>query len=281
KLTTAGVPVLIDLGLAKLYARGSQTIGAALAFTPGYAPPEQYQASGATDGRTDVYGLGATLYFLLTGYQPTEAPARIAARALPNPRVLNPGLSGPTEAAVLRAMALDPAERQQTAAVLLAELRQARAALASSTPAPATPAVPLPVAPHQRQASAAAESEVADLTVPASAPVADPPGLAALRALPATVSRLLAKREAPGPDEARAVVAAILGVVFLALSLLAIVTGWALVFVLPALALAALSFSRQTAHSPPELRGVTLATFIIGTGWALVWLVDLVRLAAH
>ena len=103
-----GAPVLIDLGLAKLYARGQQTIAAALAFTPGYAPPEQYQATGATDQRTDVYGLGATLYYLLTGYQPVEAPARLSAQALPTPRERNPHLSEEINDIVLKAMALDP-----------------------------------------------------------------------------------------------------------------------------------------------------------------------------
>ncbi|HEY7850479.1 MAG TPA: serine/threonine-protein kinase, partial [Ktedonobacterales bacterium] len=87
------IPILIDLGLAKLFAQGQQTIAAALAFTPGYAPPEQYQAAGTTDQRTDVYGLGATLYYLLTGYQPVDAPARLSAQALPTPRDRNPHLS--------------------------------------------------------------------------------------------------------------------------------------------------------------------------------------------
>ncbi len=277
KLTGAGVPVLIDLGLAKLYVRGTRTIGAALAFTPGYAPPEQYQASGATDARTDVYGLGATLYFLLTGYQPTESPARIAARALPNPRVLNPDLSAPSEAAVLRAMALDPSERQQTAAELLVELRQARAALSPDAPATSSLA-PLPY----RPASAAPIAQVAPpgarAAMAALDTVVEPPGLAALRALPAAVSRLLAARAAPGPDEERSAVAAMLAVVFLALSLLAIVTGWAIVLVVPALALAAFSFSRQTVHSPPELRGIAIGTFIAGVAWALLWAVLLTRL---
>ncbi|HEX5548573.1 MAG TPA: protein kinase [Ktedonobacterales bacterium] len=126
---STGEPVLMDLGLAKLYARGTQTIGAALAFTPGYAPPEQYQAVGATDQRTDVYGLGATLYYLLTGYQPTEAPARLSAHALRAPLVLNPMLSKRTNDVVLRAMELDPAARQQTARELLDELAAARRAL--------------------------------------------------------------------------------------------------------------------------------------------------------
>lgn len=144
---STGEPVLMDLGLAKLYARGTQTIGAALAFTPGYAPPEQYQAVGATDQRTDVYGLGATLYYLLTGYQPTEAPARLSAHALRAPAVLNPMLSKRTNDVVLRAMELDPAARQQTARELADELIEARRALTprgalSGTPIRRQPKLP-------------------------------------------------------------------------------------------------------------------------------------------
>ncbi|HEY8324454.1 MAG: serine/threonine protein kinase [Ktedonobacterales bacterium] len=129
---TQNIPILIDLGLAKLFALGTQTIVAALAFTPGYAPPEQYQAIGATDQRTDVYGLGATLYYLLTGYQPVEAPARISAQALPTPRERNPLLSERVSAMVLRAMALDPNERFQSAKDLERELIACRVALSAS-----------------------------------------------------------------------------------------------------------------------------------------------------
>jgi len=146
KLTRQGAPVLIDLGLAKLYFRGTQTIGAALAFTPGYAPPEQYRASGATDQRTDVYGLGATLFYLLTGYQPTEAPARLSTTSLPAPRRLNPVLSPRVEAAVLKALALDPAERQQTVRELMRELQAARAELPGvSAPPGAAPVWMAPI----------------------------------------------------------------------------------------------------------------------------------------
>jgi hypothetical protein len=135
---TLNIPILIDLGLAKLFAQGQQTIAAALAFTPGYAPPEQYQAAGATDQRTDVYGLGATLYYLLTGYQPVEAPARISAQALPTPRERNPMLSERVNDMVLRAMALDPNERFQSAKDLECELAACRAALGATPPSIAT-----------------------------------------------------------------------------------------------------------------------------------------------
>ena len=137
---TLNIPILIDLGLAKLFAQGQQTIAAALAFTPGYAPPEQYQAAGTTDQRTDVYGLGATLYYLLTGYQPVEAPARISAQALPTPRERNPLLSERVNAMVLRAMALDPNDRFQSAKDLERELTACRAALAATPPSIVTQA---------------------------------------------------------------------------------------------------------------------------------------------
>lgn len=129
KVNRQGIPILIDLGLAKLYAPGTKTIGAALAFTPGYAPPEQYQATGTTDARTDVYGMGASLFYLLTGYQPTEAPARIGTLAAPPLRQLSPTISPLTEKAVLRAMELLPERRQQAVLELELDLRTARAAL--------------------------------------------------------------------------------------------------------------------------------------------------------
>jgi hypothetical protein len=137
-----GAPVLIDLGLAKLFARGQQTIAAALAFTPGYAPPEQYQATGATDQRTDVYSLGATLYYLLTGYQPVEAPARLTAQALPTPYERNPRLSDEINEIVLKAMALDPNIRYQTMREMGRELAIRRAALYGVTGDLATRSAP-------------------------------------------------------------------------------------------------------------------------------------------
>ena len=147
KVNRRGIPILIDLGLAKLYARGTQTIGAALAFTPGYAPPEQYRAAGATDARTDVYGMGATLFYLLTGYQPTEAPARLGTLVAPPLRQLAPAVSAAMEAAVIRAMELDPMRRQQSALELEDELRGARAALDTARGLWGQPAAPAPTWP--------------------------------------------------------------------------------------------------------------------------------------
>jgi serine/threonine-protein kinase len=132
KITPEGRPVLIDFGLAKLQKRdGRATATAAQGVSPGFAPPEQYMAKGRTDARTDIYGMGATLYACLTGKDPPEAPARLLAQtgatmhggaALQPPRRLNPRISEPTERLILKALELSPAQRQQTAQQLQDEL---------------------------------------------------------------------------------------------------------------------------------------------------------------
>jgi serine/threonine protein kinase len=66
--------VLVDFSIAKEYIPDSTTT-ANRHGSPGYAAPEQY-ATGTTP-RTDIYGLGATLYTLLTGVVPADALTRL------------------------------------------------------------------------------------------------------------------------------------------------------------------------------------------------------------
>src|SRR6266436_4401392 len=77
RITPNGTAVLVDMGNAKATADGART----LLFirhqgTPGYAPPEQYPGGSGTDVRSDVYALGATLYFALTTQEPPSVSTR-------------------------------------------------------------------------------------------------------------------------------------------------------------------------------------------------------------
>ncbi len=130
KLTALGVPILIDFGLAKLGLPGP-TNQAAQGVTPGYAPPEQYLAQGKTDPRTDIYGMGATLYTLLTGREPPEAPNRLLTKSghtgepLVPARILNPAISAGTANIIDRAMSIGTTQRHQSARELQADLAAA------------------------------------------------------------------------------------------------------------------------------------------------------------
>lgn len=107
---TDGRVILVDFGIAKQQVAGGGTLTAARAVTPGFAPPEQYY--GRTDTRSDVYSLGATLYYLLTGAVPPEAPARASGyERLTPPRRVDAQISAGVESAILCAMDLDAARR--------------------------------------------------------------------------------------------------------------------------------------------------------------------------
>ena len=116
RLTPEGKAMLVDFGVAKYLIPGQHTATVARAGSPGYAPPEQY--AGGTDARTDVYAVGGLLYFALTGQAPLEAPLRAAGQPMPPPRVLNRNISRRTERIILRAMAVDAAQRFQSAAAM-------------------------------------------------------------------------------------------------------------------------------------------------------------------
>jgi serine/threonine protein kinase len=134
KITPENQPILIDFGLAKLQQKGA-TLTAAQGVSPGFAPPEQYMAKGRTDPRTDIYGLGATLYACLTGKDPPEAPGRLLAQTgagsggagmqLVAPRKLNPRISELTDRLIVRALELSPNARQQSARELQEEMQVA------------------------------------------------------------------------------------------------------------------------------------------------------------
>ena len=75
-LRNNGEAVLIDFGISKRYDdTGNQTSSAPIGISKGYAPLEQYKQGGVKtfSPGTDIYSLGATLFYLLTSQQPPEA----------------------------------------------------------------------------------------------------------------------------------------------------------------------------------------------------------------
>jgi serine/threonine protein kinase len=71
-LTPDGVIKLIDFGIARHFRQG-QTADTAAYGSAGFAPPEQY-GQNQTDARSDIFALGATLHYLLTGVDPEKTP---------------------------------------------------------------------------------------------------------------------------------------------------------------------------------------------------------------
>lgn len=107
-----GNVVLIDFGTAREYKDDSDGDTTCLG-TKGYAAPEQYGGKGQTDARTDVYNLGATMYQLVTGKNPTKPPYEI--RPI---RQWNPALSSGLESIIVKCTKSDPDERYQSVAEL-------------------------------------------------------------------------------------------------------------------------------------------------------------------
>ena len=108
-----GQIMIIDFGTAREFKETSIEDTSCLG-TQGYAAPEQYGGHGQTDARTDIYTLGATMYHLLTGHNPSLPPYEIYPI-----RRWNPALSSGLEKIVLKCTQRNPNDRYQNCAELM------------------------------------------------------------------------------------------------------------------------------------------------------------------
>lgn len=101
---------LYDFGAARLETTDMTTI-----LTPCYAPPEQYITNGKQGSYTDLYSVGATMYFALTGVKPQESTDRVQKDQLTPPHEIDAEIPVDMSNAVMRAMAVKEEIRFQNA----------------------------------------------------------------------------------------------------------------------------------------------------------------------
>jgi tRNA A-37 threonylcarbamoyl transferase component Bud32 len=138
--SSEGQAILTDFGIAKMVDVAGLTASGSMVGTPSYMAPEQGMGH-AGDERSDIYSLGVMLYQMLTGVLPFEADTPMGvvlkhiSEPMPSPRTIRPDLSVGLEQVIVRAMAKDPAQRYQTAADFVQDLRRAASGL-EITPLP-------------------------------------------------------------------------------------------------------------------------------------------------
>ncbi|MDY6939370.1 MAG: serine/threonine-protein kinase [Cyanobacteriota bacterium] len=141
--------VLIDFGMVRKFTP-NLTQEHTEYVSKGFAPIEQYDRRSQRGAFTDVYGLAATLYALVTGEVPESSTLRDRRIAkgerdpLISPKELNEGLSDRICNAIWAGMAIEPEHRPQSVAAWLSLLGvEPPSATVETTPVQNTPAVPI------------------------------------------------------------------------------------------------------------------------------------------
>lgn len=107
-----GIVKLVDFGISKFFQESKNTLEIAKIINRYFSPFEQY--SGQTDNRTDIYSLGALMYFALTAEKPVDAlDISIDLKEMEFCRNINPHISPELDRLILKAMSEDKEDRYQ------------------------------------------------------------------------------------------------------------------------------------------------------------------------
>jgi len=116
--------ILIDFGSAREFEQDKTQVHTSM-LTHGYAPTEQYTASSRKGSYTDIYAIGATFYFVLTGQVPMESAARLTEQ-MPSPKDLVPEIPEEANRTILKAMQLKAENRHQTVHEFMDDIRNVK-----------------------------------------------------------------------------------------------------------------------------------------------------------
>lgn len=134
--------VLIDFGVSKHYDQGGhQTTTTPVGYSKGFAPIEQYREGGVKNFSppADIYSLGATFYYLLTGTVPPEATDLID-----DPLSCPPTIIPPLWAVIEKSMKTSSKQRYQSLSEMTEALKAAEKSLPATEKTPSKPVAPKP-----------------------------------------------------------------------------------------------------------------------------------------
>jgi serine/threonine protein kinase len=151
-LDSSGTVKVLDLGLARMnqlddfvaasHSGSDLTVSGAIMGTVDYMSPEQAYDARTADGRSDIYSLGCTMHYLLTGRAPfggetfMERLLGHRERPIPSLRTCRRDVSPALDAMFHRLMAKSPKDRPQTMAALINELHACRKSATGKAPRP-------------------------------------------------------------------------------------------------------------------------------------------------